>query len=57
MKRTPLIWGLVAGLWILVAATPAAHAKSGNFLLIRRDMPVQTVEVAEIGARPLVFRA
>ena len=51
MKRTPLIWGLLAGLAIVLAAAPAALAKSGNFLLIRRDMPVQTVEVAEIGAR------
>ncbi len=56
MKRTSLISPLVTGLAIVLAATPAALAKSGNFLLIRRDMPVQTVEVAEIGARRLVFR-
>ncbi len=56
MKRTPLIWGLMAGLAIVLTAAPAALAKSGNFLLIRRDIPVQTVEVAEIGARRLVFR-
>jgi len=56
MKRTPLIRGLVTGLAVVLAAAPAALAKSGNFLLIRRDMPVQTVEVAEIGARRLVFR-
>ncbi len=56
MKHTPLIWGLATGLAIVLAAAPAALAKSGNFLLIRRDMPVQAVDVAEIGARRLVFR-
>jgi len=56
MKRTLLISRLVAVLAIVLAPAPAALARSGNFLLIRRDMPVQTVEVAEIGPRRLVFR-
>ncbi len=55
MKRAPLIRGLVTGLAV-VSAAPVALAESGNFLLIRRDMPVQTVEVAEIGPRRLVYR-
>ena len=55
MKRTPFISGLVTGLAIALTP-PVAVAQSGNFLLIRRDMPVQTVEVAEIGPRRLVFR-
>ena len=56
MKPTPLISRFVTGLAVVLATASGALAKSGDFLLIRRDMPVQTVEVAEIGARRLVFR-
>lgn len=48
-----MIWSaaLAAG-----AMVQAAGAASGNLLLIRRGHPVQLVEVAEIGARRLVYR-
>ena len=49
---TCLVTGLVAAL----AAAPGAIAASGNFVLIRRDVPVQIVEVAEIGEQRVVFR-
>jgi len=56
MKRTPPISRFVIGLTIVLATVSAAVAESGPFLLIRRDMPVQTVEVAEIAGRRVVFR-
>jgi hypothetical protein len=49
---TPCLLGVLATLTL----TAAAIASSGNFLLIRRDRPVQTVVVAEIGAHRLVHR-
>ncbi len=41
---------------VLVATADAATAASGSFLLIRRDHPVQLVEIAEISPRRLVYR-
>ena len=52
---TPHIMRLVTGLVATMAVASEATAASGKFLLIRRDMRVQTVEVAQIGQR-LVFR-
>ncbi len=45
---------LVTGLVAVLA--PGAIAASGNFMLIRRDVPVQIVEVAEIGEQRVVLR-
>ncbi len=47
---------LVTGLVAALAAAPGSIAASGNFMLIRRDVPVQIVEVAEIGPQFLIFR-
>ncbi len=47
---------LVTGLVGALAAATGAIAASGNFVLIRRDVPVQIVEVAEIGEQRVVFR-
>jgi hypothetical protein len=52
---TPPITRLVTGLVAAMAVSSEVMAASGSFLLIRRDMRVQTVEVAQIGQR-LVFR-
>ena len=52
---TPPITRLVAGLVAAIAVSSEVMAASGSFLLIRRDMRVQRVEVAQIGQR-LVFR-
>ncbi len=53
---TKPITRLVTGLVAAMAVASDAMAASGSFLLIRRDMRVQTVEVAQIGERRLVFR-
>ena len=54
--RPRAITCLATGLVAASAAAPGAIAASGNFMLIRRDVPVQIVEVAEIGPQFLVFR-
>jgi len=53
---TPSITRLVTGLVGALVFASEAMAASGSFLLIRRDLRVQTVEVAQIGERRLVFR-
>lgn len=40
----------------LIAVAAPASAGSGNFLLVRRDRPVVTVQVAEIAGGRLVYR-
>jgi hypothetical protein len=47
---------VVGGLLAVVAVAGAAAGASGNFLLIRRDRPVQSVLVAEIGPHRLIHR-
>ena len=46
----------LTGVAALLAVAPGAIAASGNFMLVRRDVPVQIVEVAEIGEQRLVVR-
>ena len=57
MKRSPLILTALAGALAVAGLWQRGHGASGNFVLIRSDQPVQTVEVAEISPSRLVFRA
>jgi hypothetical protein len=47
---------VMAGVLAAITAAGAAGASSGNFLLIRRNQPVQSVVVAEIGPHRLIHR-
>jgi hypothetical protein len=55
-RHRSLAWNACGALAAVAAVTAAAGA-SGNFMLVRRDHPVEMVTVAEIGAHRLVHRA